>query len=590
MSPSIETRSPIPAEDAKPGQFTASQIPLPRAPEPAPFLHSLVEEGLISKESADRALLLIREAGLTSLSALLRLNAVAELPLYRSVAARLGLSLVGEGEVWDSIRLSSASDAGAELLQLSPSWLAMKGLLVFQEAGAWVAAFKEPPPEEVRAVLLRKALAQPAGIEWRLLLPSLHEQVLRSVRQTESSTLVGSDDLRALRELAEEGPTIELVNTVLSQAVTRRASDLHFEPEEFEFVVRARVDGDMLEQARFGRDRFDAVACRLKILASLDIAERRLPQDGRISARVNGESFDVRVSILPGALGESIVLRLLRQERKPTGLQDLGMTPAHAAMFEAWGSLPNGIVLVTGPTGSGKSTTLYTALELANDRSKKIITVEDPVEYKIRGITQLQVNADIGFTFAAALRSILRHDPDTILLGEIRDEETARIAIQSALTGHLVLSTLHTNSAIGAVTRLIDMGIEPFLIAASIRGLMAQRLVRSLCDHCAVPDAAPDEALTALLEKLHLSVGATPRKAVGCAHCSGTGYFGRKAVYDLIEITPELSHRIAAGDSEGQLLAALGRNEANGLLASGVAMVAQGQTTLGEVLRSAAGA
>jgi len=580
----------MPADDLKPLLRATSQFPLPRAPEPAPFLQSLAEEGLISKESADRALLLIREAGLTSLSALLRLNAVSELPLYRSVASRLGLSLVGEGEVWDSIRLSSASDVGADLLQLSPSWLAMKGVLVFQEAGAWVAAFKEPPPEEVRAVLLRKALAQVGGIEWRLLLPSLHEQVLRSVRQTESSTLVGSDDLRALRELAEEGPTIELVNTVLSQAVTRRASDLHFEPEEFEFVVRARVDGDMLEQARFGRDRFDAVACRLKILASLDIAERRLPQDGRISARVNGESFDVRVSILPGALGESIVLRLLRQERKPTGLQDLGMTPAHAAMFEAWGGLPNGIVLVTGPTGSGKSTTLYTALELANDRSKKIITVEDPVEYKIRGITQLQVNADIGFTFAAALRSILRHDPDTILLGEIRDEETARIAIQSALTGHLVLSTLHTNSAIGAVTRLIDMGIEPFLIAASIRGLMAQRLVRSLCDHCAVPDTAPDEALTALLEKLHLSAGAAPRKAVGCVHCSGTGYFGRKAVYDLIEITPELSHRIAAGDSEGQLLAALGRSEANGLLASGVAMVAQGQTTLGEVLRSASGA
>ncbi len=564
--------------------------PLPKAPDASELLQALNEAGLISKESADRAGVLIREAGLTPLPALLRLNAIAELPLYRFLAAQMDMRLLGDGADADPATLQAAGEIGADAMQLAPAWLAMKGVLVYQDSGAWVVAFKEPPAEEVRAVMGRKACAVPGGCQWRLMLPSLHEQILRSARPMDGGTLVGGDDLRALRELAEEGPTIELVNSVLSQAVTRRASDLHFEPEEAEFVVRARVDGDMLEQARFGRDRFDAVACRLKILASLDIAERRLPQDGRISARVNGESFDVRVSILPGALGESIVLRLLRQERKPTGLQDLGMTPTHAAMFEAWGRLPNGIVLVTGPTGSGKSTTLYTALELANDRSKKIITVEDPVEYKIRGITQLQVNADIGFTFAAALRSILRHDPDTILLGEIRDEETARIAIQSALTGHLVLSTLHTNSAIGAVTRLIDMGIEPFLIAASIRGLMAQRLVRHLCEHCAVPDTAPDEALSALLERLNLAASARPRKAVGCAHCAGTGYFGRKAVYDLIEVTPELSHRIAAGDSEAQLLAAMGRSEANGLLASGVAMVAQGHTTLGEVLRSAAGA
>ncbi len=565
-------------------------MPLPKAPEPEVLLQALSGAGLISRESAERAAVLCREAHLTPVTALLRLNAVAELPLYQFLAAFLPLPLLGESQAQDAVQLAAACERGAELLQLAPSWLSMKGVLVFQDdGGSWTAAFREAPSEEVRAVLQRKALKQPGGFQWRLMQPSLHEHVLRSTRAAESDTLVGSDDLRALRELAEEGPTIELVNAVLSQAVTSRASDLHFEPEEFEFVVRARIDGDMLELARYGRDRFDAVACRIKILSSLDIAERRLPQDGRISARVNGEAFDIRVSVLPGVHGESIVLRLLRQERKPTRLQDLGMTAAQAELLTAWSNLPNGIVLVTGPTGSGKSTTLYTTLELANDRSKKIITVEDPVEYKIHGITQLQVNADIGFTFAAALRSILRHDPDTILLGEIRDEETARIAIQSALTGHLVLSTLHTNSAIGAVTRLVDMGIEPFLIAASVRGLMAQRLVRRLCDHCAVPDAEPDDAVLAMLQRMSFSDRSRLRKPVGCPHCSGTGFWGRIAVYDMIDITPDMGHRIAAGDGESALLQMLGRHQDDGLLRSGVEMVVRGATTLGEVLRSTAG-
>ncbi len=563
-----------------------SREPALRALDGPVLLEALLSRQLIDQRSAVAAAALADQAAISVPAALLRLNAVAELPLYEVVAAELGLGLIEAAPAGEA----AAREAAAKGLGLAPHWLTSKGVSLRSSGENWEVAFKDAPAAELRELFERKAQQLGAQrFQWSLMLPSVYEQLQREALAGDATQLGASDDLRALRELAEEGPTIELVNTVLSRGVTLRASDLHFEPQEGEFIVRARVDGDMLEQGRYPRERFDAVACRIKILSSLDIAERRLPQDGRIGARVNGESFDIRVSVLPGALGESIVLRLLRQERKPTRLQDLGMSAKHAQMFENWGRLSNGIVLVTGPTGSGKSTTLYTALELANDRAKKIITVEDPVEYKIRGITQLQVNSDIGFTFASALRSILRHDPDTILLGEIRDEETARIAIQSALTGHLVLSTLHTNSAIGAVTRLIDMGVEPFLIGASLRGLMAQRLVRRLCQHCAVPDTAPDDATLAMLERFQIRGHAGVRRAVGCPQCSGTGYHGRLAVYDLLEIGPEMAHRISAGDGEPALLRLAGRSADDGLLQSGVELVAEGHTTLGEVLRASGG-
>lgn len=557
------------------------------------LLHRLTTQGLISQESATKAQALHDRTGLHPVPALLRLNAIAELPLYRFFADQLGVELLSH-EHEDAHKLAeSVQKAGAEL-GLSVGWMETKSLLIHEidatasdEVSAWRLAFREQLHPDILKLVQRKLSARRARLTVAVVTSTLCDQVFRA-QQSIGPTSPGSDDIRTLRELAEEGPIIELVNSILSEAVTRRASDLHFEPEEFEFTARVRVDGDMVDLGRHARDRFDAVACRLKILSNLDIAERRLPQDGRINARVNGESFDIRVSVLPGTHGESIVLRLLRQERKPAQLQDLGMGPSHADLFSRWTQLSHGIVLVTGPTGSGKSTTLYTALELANDRARKIITVEDPVEYRIKGITQLQVNADIGFTFASALRSILRHDPDMILVGEIRDEETARIAIQSALTGHLVLSTLHTNSAIGAITRLVDMGLEPFLLATSIRGLMAQRLVRRLCEYCATPDDAADPTLTALFARYDMTP--QPRRAVGCTHCSGTGFFGRLAIYDLIEITPDLAHRIAVGETEAQLLNSIGPFADQGLLKSGIAMVAAGQTTLAEVIRATAGA
>lgn len=589
MSTPHLTRSINKAPAAKTG-LSAATDERERGTEAA-LAQTFVERGVVTADAARRALTLSSELQVPVVSGLLRLNAVAETPLYQAYAEHLGIPVLRD-ERLSPAALATASSQGAADLGLSREWLALKACLVFQQGDRWCVACREAPRPEVASIILRKAQTLGVPFDWALVPPSVYDAVMRAQRAAGPATVVGNDDLRALRELAEEGPTIELVNAFLSQAVTQRASDVHIEPEEGEFVVRVRVDGDMLEQMRQPRDRFDAVACRIKILSNLDIAERRMPQDGRINARVNGEAFDIRVSVLPGALGESIVLRLLRQERKPARLQDLGMSQVQAAQFESWSRFANGIVLVTGPTGSGKSTTLYTALELANDRSKKIITVEDPVEYKIRGITQLQVNADIGFTFAAALRSILRHDPDVILVGEIRDEETARIAIQSSLTGHLVLSTLHTNSAIGAVTRLADMGIEPFLIAASVRGLMAQRLVRRLCTECKQEEQAPDEATRSLLERwlrLDPSSAARPYKAVGCPRCSGTGYFGRFAIYDLIEITPELAHLITQGASESDLLAHAGLHQGAGLLMSGVAHVAEGSTTLAEVLRATGG-
>lgn len=581
----------LPARFARPGtppptQTADSQVPA----EQREFLRRLVAEGDISSEAAARAVGLLAQAGVHVLAGLLRLNAIAEHRLYALYADYAGLPLL-HADPSEVTSLAGNAKAAAQALGLTEAWLKRKGAIVIRQADHYEFACRDALDADALALFCRKTQQTRAQIMPHLVPPSLYDELVRQ-RSNEVEAGGAKDDLRTLRELAEEGPTIELVNAILSQAVTQRASDIHIEPAETDFHVRVRVDGEMLLQTMQPRDRFDAVACRVKILANLDIAERRLPQDGRINARVNGESFDIRVSVLPGSLGESIVLRLLRQERKPTRLQDLGMDGHQAARFEAWAALANGIVLVTGPTGSGKSTTLYTALELANDRTKKIITIEDPVEYKVRGITQLQVNADIGFTFASALRSILRHDPDIILVGEIRDEETARIAIQSSLTGHMVLSTLHTNSAVGAITRLIDMGIEPFLIAASVRGLMAQRLVRRLCVKCTVPDAVPDEATATLIERwkaAHPSEQARPQRAVGCAHCAGTGYYGRFAIYDLIEVERTLAHSITQGASEAELLAMVGQAEESGLLRSGVDHIAHGHTTLAEVLRATGG-
>jgi general secretion pathway protein E len=554
------------------------------------FDQYLASNGIVPAATLDNARLLQREQ-FTPLPALLvRLGALSEEVLYQQMALYSGMPLLTDDELHVAQSVFHATLVKWGLL---PAWCQSQGLILWQgeetpESGPVThCAAKEALAANVQEVLRLKL---PAGtrLEHALVRPSSFDAFYAALERREPKTAM-SGDVMHLRELAEEGPIIELVNTMLSQAVTRRASDIHVEPGEYEFAVRLRVDGVMQELSHMPLDKFDATVCRIKILSQLDIAERRLPQDGRMTARVNSEVFDVRVSVLPGAMGESVVMRLLRQDRKPYHLADLGMMPDHAELFNRWIKMPNGIVLVTGPTGSGKTTTLYTALDIGNDGLNKIITVEDPVEYRLKDITQIQVNADIGFTFAAALRSILRHDPDVVLIGEIRDQETAAIAVQSALTGHLVFSTLHTNSAAGAVTRLIDMGIEPFLLGSSLKGVMAQRLVRCLCQHCAEPANITQETQQLLLDGVKpwrdsLAISATLKRPVGCRSCNQTGFSGRVAIYELFEVDATLQHQILTHASEADMLKYLRNSNIRSLRDDGMLKVWQGITTVEEVL------
>ena len=397
--------------------------------------------------------------------------------------------------------------------------------------------------------------------------------------------LYSSDSAKQLREMAEEAPIIELVNNLLSQAVDLSASDIHVEPGEEHFAVRMRVDGVLHTQLSQPVARFPAVASRIKLISGIDIAERRLPQDGRISTRISGQEMDIRVSTVPCALGESIVLRMLAKERAELTLKNLGMETDHLAMFQSWLHANNGIVLVTGPTGSGKSTTLFAALEETDDGIKKIITVEDPVEYQMPNITQIQTHAEIGYTFARALRAILRQDPDVIMIGEIRDLETAEIAIRSALTGHIVLSTVHTNDALSSFTRLIDMGVEPFLVVAPVRGVQAQRLVRRACERCSTP-IDPPVSISEQLERLPPRlVGDRWVKVEGCDACRHTGYRGRTGIYELVPVSDALRDMIVAGATLTDLKKLALEQDHRTLLQDGLIKASHGRTTLEEVTR-----
>ncbi len=387
-----------------------------------------------------------------------------------------------------------------------------------------------------------------------------------------------------LLESDDEAPVIRLINGLFAQALQRQASDIHIETFEQSLVVRLRVDGHLQEVLRPPRALSAMLVSRIKVMARLDIAEKRQPQDGRITLRAAGHEVDVRVSTLPGIHGERVVMRVLDKQASLLALDNLGMPSAVAQGLRGCLARPNGIVLSTGPTGSGKTTTLYACLNSLNDGSRNILTVEDPVEYAIAGIGQTAINPRAGLTFASGLRAILRQDPDVIMLGEIRDRETAQIAVQASLTGHLVLSTLHTNSAVGAVTRLRDMGIEPFLIASCLRGVLAQRLVRRLC-HCAErrPLQPAEQALLPELSDLQHSYH--PR---GCEQCRGTGYQGRLGLYEFVELDAELIALLYDGASEVAMQQYLqGRRQS--LSGMAAASVAAGQTSLAEILRAVQG-
>jgi general secretion pathway protein E/type IV pilus assembly protein PilB len=382
----------------------------------------------------------------------------------------------------------------------------------------------------------------------------------------------------------DEASIIRFVNQVLKDAIELRASDIHLEPFEDEFRIRYRIDGDLQEvpvppQLKQFQP---AIVSRVKILSHLNIAEKRLPQDGRIKVRIEDAEVDIRVSVIPMLHGEAVVMRLLRQNSTLRGLGEIGMNTRELEHFRHVLGMPHGIILVTGPTGSGKTSTLYTALNEINDSVRKIITVEDPVEYQLKGVNQIQVNEKSGLTFARGLRSILRHDPDVILIGEIRDAETAQIAVQASLTGHLVFSTLHTNDAPGALTRLVDMGVEPYLVASSLEAVLAQRLVRVLCPHCKQADhSATTEQLKA---RLGIPAETTLYKSVGCRECRNTGFFGRHAIFEWMDTDEEIRQLILKGVSTDQIRAAARRAGMRTLAEDGWRLVAAGVTTVEEVL------
>lgn len=467
------------------------------------------------------------------------------------------------------------------------------GVLLREDAGRWTAMFR--PGADVRALPeIRRWLRQPFAVEQAN--DDVFDDLLsRTYALDGSAAAAAADDFGSdeegdllhsglpsaddLLDTADDAPVIRLINGLIAEAVRQGVSDVHVEPFETALVIRMRVDGLLRESLRLPAHVAPVVVSRIKVMARLDIAERRVPQDGRISLALGGKQLDVRVSTLPARAGERVVLRILDKDNAAIGLDELGMDAATLSVFRGALAEPNGIVLVTGPTGSGKTTSLYAGLRLLNNGSRNILTVEDPVEYAIEGVGQTQVNAKVGMTFAAGLRAILRQDPDVVMIGEIRDRETAEISVQASLTGHLVMSTVHTNDAVGAITRLRDMKVEPFLLASTLRAVIAQRLVRRLCPDCRVEH--PAEEANRQLAGLGASRIFEPG---GCAHCNGTGFKGRIGVYEAIRIDDAVRQMINDGSDEDRIARHVFATVPT-LSQSVLALVRDGVTTAEEAIR-----
>ncbi len=540
----------------------------------------LVAKGLINDDDIRRALDVQRQAGGRIGSILIRMGAVSEDIVLSTLSEQLGYPCLSP------IDMPAALDIYQCIVELPVRmewWLDNEVLLWKVDQQLHVVA-RDPLDSRVQDLLAY--LFPQRNYHTRLARAQDIDTLIDLVRRESAVTDLFSNQDQSLQSLIEEAPVVELVNNLLSQAVDSGASDIHVEPDEHRFSVRIRVDGVLHSHIVQPAERYPAIGSRIKLIAGLDIAEKRLPQDGRITLRLSGQEMDIRVSTAPGVHGESIVMRLLPKNRGSLSLEKLGFEEDHLQILHNWLVYPNGIVLVTGPTGSGKSTTLYAALEAMRDGSNKIITVEDPVEYQVSGVTQIQVHSDIGYTFSRALRAILRQDPDTIMIGEIRDLDTAQIAIQSALTGHLVLSTLHTNDAASAFTRLVDMGVEPFLVAASVRGIQAQRLVRCLCEHCAEKDVHPMLPRGWSVDS-DLFVRSEWKRAKGCAYCHHTGYKGRLGIYELVSLDGQLQQMINRQASLQEIKAVIRQQGQRSLFEDGLIKASKGLTSIEEVMRVA---
>lgn len=544
----------------------------------------LVQQGKLKPRDLERALAAQHETPGTMLGHLLiRLGLVTEQDIVAALAQQWQLPVLMPEDL---------PPYPIEVPGVEPGfWRANAAFPVALNDGVLTVAVAYPHDEFVpkalqlaAGVIVRRSVAAESEIERALQTAQTPDQDSEAGTQDEPDA---TEFIEHLRDLASEAPVIRRVNQIIARVVDLRASDIHLEPFEDALHIRYRIDGEISTHEALPAGLAAAVISRVKLLAGLDIAERRLPQDGRIRSRVKGRDLDLRVSTVPTVHGESVVMRILDRSAVKLDLDAMGFDADNLQAFQALVARPHGIVLVTGPTGSGKTTTLYAALAKINADAHKIITVEDPVEYQLPGINQIQVHSAIGLTFARLLRAILRQDPDIIMIGEMRDEETAQIAVQAALTGHLVLSTLHTNTAAGAIVRLQDMGVERYLITSSVNGVLAQRLVRCLCTHCRQPYQPPPAMLDQLGLRRFMEQGQPLYRANGCEHCRGSGYVGRTAIHELLVLDGALQRAIIDGADATALQTLACHRGMLTLMQDGLRKAAQGITTLDEVLRVA---
>ena len=580
------------------GAAGSPDLPDPRSAEFAEqFGAHLVAHEVLDELAVARAQRAQRQSGERFPQVLLHLGILDERGLARALAAFLGL---------ETADLALLPDHPVRAGDIDVAFLRRNHILPLRETGGTleIAAADPLSTEAIDALSflldlpVTTRVAAYADIETGL--DRLYSAAdgratapeVKSMPAGAPGELASDEDVRRLQDMASDAPVIKLVQELITRAVGAQASDIHVEPREDSVRVRFRIDGVLHTVETLPTSLRSALGSRIKIEARLNIAEQRLPQDGRMKANVRGREIDLRVSTMPTLWGESIVLRILDRSSVELDLAKLGFTDAMRGELSELLRQPNGIVLVTGPTGSGKTTTLYTALDMLNSTERKIFTVEDPIEYQMPGINQIQVQPRIGLDFANALRSILRQDPDIIMVGEIRDLETAQIAIQASLTGHLVLSTVHTNSAAATITRLLDMGVERYLLASSLKGVLAQRLVRRLCPACAAPSAD-----TATILAMLRSTGADPdlvlagekprlKRAAGCSACRNTGYAGRTTIAELLATTAPVRKAMLSGSSEDAIEAAGVAGGRLTLLQSGLVKALRGETTAEEVLRA----
>jgi len=551
-------------------------------------IDDLIKKGIVSKQQFESAREESKNKGLPINKVLISKGIVKEKDIANVISERLGIPFMDLSDyLIDADVIKLVPESIAQRYKLIPLFKIGQTLTVAMADPQDINAMDQVRLKsgcEIDAVLatetdIKNAMDQYYGTSGGV------EEVIKQMNEVKRSAPVAPASDKELAKMAEDAPVVKLVNMIIIQAVTEKASDIHIEPDEKVLRVRYRVDGILHEVPKPPKDLEAAIISRVKVLASMDIAERRKPQDGRIMMKMQGKDIDMRVSCFPTVYGENIVIRLLDKTSLLLGLSELGMRPEMHKAFDKIIRKPFGIMLVTGPTGSGKTTTLYAALNTINSEEKNIITIEDPVEYQISMIRQTQVNPKAELTFASGLRSILRQDPDVIMVGEIRDSETAEIATQAALTGHLVFSTLHTNDASGAITRLADMGIEPFLISDAVIGVLAQRLVRVICPKCKEKLVPTDATLKDL--KLKRSDDLALYHGKGCAKCKDTGYVGRVGIYELLIIDDELRKLIIAKAPADQIKAKAVELGMKTLYEDGIAKALEGITSVEEVLRVA---